>query len=38
MPYDLTLFDDLFAFVTFEDSEPTSIEYVLKNCEVADND
>ena len=38
MPYDLTLFDDLFAFVTFEDSEPTSIEYVLKNCEVIDND
>lgn len=37
MPYDLTLFDDLFAFVTFEDSEPTSIEYVLKNCEVVND-
>lgn len=37
MPYDLTLFDDLFAFVTFEDSEPTSIKDVLNNCEVVND-
>lgn len=31
-------FNHLFQFVQWEDSEPTSIEDVLKNCEVVDND
>ena len=34
----LNLFINLFPFIEWEDSEPTSIEYVLKNCEVVDND
>ena len=32
------LSDDLFRFVQWRDSEPTSIEDVLKNCEVIGND
>lgn len=31
-------FNGLFEFVTWEDSEPTSIEDVLKNCEVVNDD
>lgn len=31
---DLRMFNDLFQFVKWEDSEPTSIEDVLGNCEV----
>lgn len=31
------LFNNLFQFVKWEDSEPTSIEYVLKNCEVVND-
>lgn len=31
-------FNGLFEFVTWEDSEPTSIEDVLKNCEVGNDD
>lgn len=34
----LNLFINLFPFIEWEDSEPTSIEYVLKNCEVVDDD
>lgn len=34
----LGLFDGLFEFVTWEDSEPTSIEDVLKNCEVVEDE
>lgn len=30
--------NDLFQFVKWEDEEPTSIEYVLKNCEVVDGE
>lgn len=33
----LGMFNKFFQFVKWEDSEPTSIEYVLKNCEVVDN-
>ena len=36
--YEFTLFNSLFRFVKWEDSEPTSIEDVLKNCEVVNND
>lgn len=32
------LFNNLFQFVKWEDSEPTSIEYVLKNCEVVNGE
>lgn len=35
---ELGLFNNLFQFVKWEDSEPTSIEDVLKNCEVIDDD
>lgn len=35
--YVLYAFSDLFNFVKWEDSEPTSIEYVLKNCEVVND-
>lgn len=31
-------FNDLFKFIQWEDSEPTSIEDVLNNCEVVEND
>lgn len=34
----MVMFDKLFQFIKWEDSEPTSIEYVLKNCEVVDNE
>lgn len=34
---ELGLFNNLFQFVQWEDSEPTSIEYVLKNCEVVND-
>lgn len=33
----LNLFVNLFPFIKWEDSEPTSIEYVLKNCEVIED-
>lgn len=32
------LFINLFPFIEWEDSEPTSIEYVLKNCEMIDDE
>ena len=32
------MFRKLFQFIQWGDSEPTSIEYVLKNCEVIDDD
>lgn len=35
---ELGLFNNLFAFVKWEDSKPTSIEDVLGNCEVIEND
>lgn len=35
---ELGLFNNLFQFVQWQDSEPTSIEYVLNNCEVIDGD
>ena len=31
-------FEDLFQLVKWEDEEPTSIEYVLKNCKVVENE
>ena len=34
----LNLFINLFLFIEWEDSEPTSIEYVLKNCEMIDDE
>lgn len=34
----LNLFINLFPFIEWEDSEPTSIEYVLKNCEMIDDE
>lgn len=34
----MSLFDDLFQFIQWEDEEPTSIEEVLKNYEVVDYD
>lgn len=34
----LSMFNDLFEFINCEDSEPTSIEDVLGNCEVIDDD
>jgi hypothetical protein len=34
----LSMFNDLFEFINCEDSEPTSIEDVLKNCEVIKNE
>ena len=33
----MKMFNKLFQFVQWEDSEPTSIEYVLKNCEVVND-
>lgn len=33
----LNIFVNLFPFIKWEDSEPTSIEYVLKNCEVVND-
>ena len=35
--YMLYAFNGLFEFVTWEDEKPTSIEYVLKNCEVVND-
>jgi hypothetical protein len=35
--HDLTLFNELFEFIKWEDAEPTSIEELLKNCEVIGN-
>ena len=34
----LSMFNDLFEFINCEDSEPTSIEDVLGNCEAIDDD
>lgn len=34
----MVMFNKLFQFVQWEDEEPTSIEYVLKNCEVVNDD
>jgi hypothetical protein len=34
---DLTLFNELFAFIKWEDAEPTLIQNVLNNCEVIEN-
>ena len=34
----LTIFNDLFNFVKWEDEEPASIKEVLENCEVVEND
>ena len=36
--YDLDLLINLFQFVKWEDEEPTSIQEVLENCEVVDDD
>lgn len=36
--YAFTLFNSLFKFVKWEDLEPTSIQEVLDNCEVIDDD
>lgn len=35
---DLTIFGELFAFVKWQNTEPTSIKDVLDNCEVVDNE
>lgn len=35
---DLRMFNDLFQFVKWEDLEPTSIQEVLSNCEVIEDD
>lgn len=35
--HDLTLFNELFKFIKWEDAEPTSIKELLKNCEVTEN-
>lgn len=32
------VFNNLFPFIKWQDSEPTSIEYVLNNCEVIDGE
>ena len=34
----LSMFNDLFEFINCEDLEPTSIEDVLGNCEVIENE
>ena len=34
----LSMFNDLFEFINCEDSEPTSIEEVLENCEVVEDE
>lgn len=36
--YDLALFSKLFGFIYWEDEVPFSIDYVLNNCEVLEND
>ena len=36
--YILCAFNDLFQFVKFEDKDPTSVEEVLNNCEVIEDD
>lgn len=36
--HDLTLFNELFEFIKWEDEEPTLIEKLLNNCEVVDNE
>ena len=35
---DLTIFGEFFAFVKWQNTEPTSIEDVLNNCEVVESD
>lgn len=35
--HDLTAFNELFGFIKWEDSKPTSIEDVLNNCEVVND-
>lgn len=35
---DLTLFNELFEFIKWEDEKPTSIDELLKNCEVVDDE
>lgn len=35
---DLTIFDELFAFVKWQNTEPTPIKDVLDNCEVVESD
>lgn len=35
---DFKLFNHLFKFVKWEDTEPYSIEYILKNCEIKEED
>lgn len=34
----LNIFINLFPFIKWEDEEPTSIEKLLNNCEVVDNE
>lgn len=36
--YEFTLFNNLFPFIKWEDLEPTSIQEVLENCEVVENE
>lgn len=36
--HDLTLFNELFKFIKWEDAEPTSIRDVLADCEVVDDE
>nr|DAV45165.1 MAG TPA: hypothetical protein [Caudoviricetes sp.] len=36
--YEFTLFNNLFPFIRWKDSTPTSIKEVLDNCEVIDDD
>lgn len=38
MSCELNLFNGLFEFVTWEDEEPTSIEKLLQNCEVVEDE
>ena len=35
--HDLTLFNELFKFIKWEDEKPTLISNILKNCEVIEN-
>lgn len=36
--YNFSIFNDLFQFIKWEDEEPTSIEKILNNCEVIEDD
>lgn len=36
--YNFSIFTDLFQFIKWEDEEPTSIEKLLNNCEVIEDD